>query len=198
MLTGNIRDKLTIFDTIAADETLTRMKERGCSLHYLEMTNINPHDVYVQFFDIKQGDIISFEDYDATVTGTVKANVTRDGIGHNLGVAGATATLYIAGTTDYDSASISVTVIDAFSFYYTETFNVTRTGTWREIITLGTTVPDWFKFCGKGDGTNRAAALFESDRGIPFEDGVFFAVTTTARGSTAPTAAIEFSAGYVG
>jgi len=199
MLTGNIREQLKVYETITADETITRMKERGGIIKYLEVTNINPHDVYIQFFDIQQGDIISFEEYKTVVAGTVRANVTQDGIGHNLGDAGDTATLLIAGTTDYNSASISVTVIDDWSFYYTETFGVTRTGTWREVITLGATVPDHSVFCGKGDGTNRAASLKELPvQGLSFTDGITFAVLTTKFGAGAPTAAIEFSAGYLG
>lgn len=70
-------------------------------------------------------DIASVADYNGTVTGTVKMTVTA---GHGIG-AGRTATVTIAGTTDYDHTDVTATYISATEFYITETYTSTKTGT---------------------------------------------------------------------
>ena len=80
----------------------------------------------------------------------------------------------------------------------TETWVATSVGTWREVVTLGTTVPDFTKFIPKGDGVGKSAALVELMHGVHLDNGILFAVTKEIDGNTAPDSDIELVIGFQG
>jgi len=198
-IAANIRQALSDFAySKTADENPESLKTMGGVIKYMEAINVTDDDLYAQFFNKKNGNITVIADYSATVAGTIKVTVEDDGYGHKKGVAGDTATIVVEGTTDYDSAAAAITIIDAYNFYYTETYTSSQTGTWREAVTLGTTVPDFTKFIPKGNGVEKSAALVELMHGVLLDNGIIFAVTKEIDGSTAPDSDIELVVGFQG
>ena len=94
------------------------------------------------------GAIASFSDYSATVAGTVKATCS---VAHGLT---GTSTKVITGTTDYNG-SVTITVIDATSFYFTDTFTTTQLGWWG----------------ASGEGSNNTAVGYNTGLGITTGSG---------------------------
>ena len=198
-IAGNIRNALSDFAySKTADENVESLKTMGAIINYLEAINVTDDDLYAQFFNKKNGNIISVADYSGTVAGTIKITVEDDGYGHKLGDVGDVVSIALEGTTDYNNDPINATLIDAYSFYVTETWTQTRTGTWREIVTLGTTAPDFTKFIPKGNGVDKAATLMELQKGVLLDNGILFAVTKEIDGSTAPDSDVELVIGFQG
>ena len=197
-IVGNIREALSDFAySKTADENVESLKTMGGIIKYIEAINVTDDDLYAQFFNKKNGNIISVADYGSVVVGAVLVTVEDDVYGHKLGDAGDVVSLAIENS-DYDNDPINVTIVDAYSFYMTETWVATSVGTWREVVTLGTTVPDFTKFIPKGDGVGKSAALVELMHGVHLDNGILFAVTKEIDGNTAPDSDIELVIGFQG
>jgi len=181
------------------DGTLATVQSGAGSVgQIITNTNTDSVDVYLHLFDLPVGRAISVSDYSGTVAGTVLATCSMP---HNLGTVGGTAVVTTAGTTNYNGTP-TVTIVNGQQFYYTETYVAVEAGTFKTLITPGTTeslitlqIFDDALASGVASGSGVAATQKVVEfpgAGLLFENDLQMIATTTLDGSTgAPTDSIS-------
>lgn len=168
------------------------IRKNGGRLHFLQI--INPtiaQDCYLHLFD-KENRAGVCSDYSGTVAGTVLVTVNNAmGIGHGLGDAGDVVAGVEVLSTNHSGAK-TVTIVDQWSFYFTDTYVATDAIIfWATAIVLGTTESTLTVLC-RGIDADGYAGGFAQVIDAPFGEGVIGAITTTLDGSTgAPTANVH-------
>lgn len=187
-----MNNEWTKYRNAAWDGTLLTVATFDGTIGQIILNNITEDEnVYLHIFDLAVNRAISVSDYSATVAGTVLAKCS---VPHGLGDAGDTATVTVEGTTNYNGA-VSVTVVDGLKFYYTETYVAVETGTFKTLITPGTTVSDiTLKVGGGNDGLLNQLVYNFPEPGFKFIKDLQILATTTIDGSTgAPSAVLSLS-----
>ena len=185
------------FHGTSVDSVLFSIKENGALLHWLHAIYATvDQDVFIHLFD-KQNRSGVASDYDSTVAGTVLVTVNDGkGLGHGLGDAGAEVAVQCI-STNY-AGEQDVTIVDQWSFYFTDTYVATDTVLFYfGAITLGTTVPiATIKVPGVVAGKNDG---YDGNPDVIFEQGIIAGVTTTVNGSAGvPTTDVDVSASFIG
>ena len=172
-----------IIKSIAVASNLFSIRKNGGRLHWLQI--INPtvgEDVFLHLFD-KQNRNGTITDYNATVAGTCLLTIESGiGMGHGLGNAGDAVTGVEVLSINHSGAK-TVTIVDANSFYFTDTYVADDAIIfWSGAITLGTTASKLSILCRGVDADGFAGGFVGMIDGV-FEQGVLGAITTTLDGS---------------
>ena len=174
---------------------LFAMKANGGRLHWLHVTNVEAgEDAFIHLFDRQTRSGVA-SNYNGTVAGTVLITMPSGmGVGHNLGDAGTEVDVQVLSTNH--SGVKTVTIVDQWSFYFTDTYVATDTVLFFLAVVLGTTAPVLTILVPGVVATKPSG--YDGNPGFHFEEGIIAGITTTADGSAGvPTSDKVISASYL-